>query len=127
MPLKDKEKQRERNREYQKKHYQKKKDYYKNKAKESKGRVKEQFEELKKTLSCKICGESHPATLDFHHKNPEEKEIIISQAVGRNWGWNSLKKEIDKCDVLCANCHREVHFNESRGALNKNGGSSISE
>lgn len=112
MPLKDKEKQRERNREYQKKHYQKKKDYYKNKAKESKGKVKEQFEELKKTLSCKTCGESHPATLDFHHKNPEEKEIIISRAVGRNWGWNSLKKEIDKCDVLCANCHRKLHYEE---------------
>ncbi len=113
MPLKDKEKQRERNREYQKKHYQKKKDYYKNKAKEYKVRVKEQFDEFKKSLSCKICGENHPATLDFHHKNPEEKEIIISKAVGRNWGWNSLKKEIDKCDVLCANCHRKLHYNES--------------
>jgi len=113
MPLKDKEKQRERNREYQKKHYQQKKEYYKNKAKESKKRVKEKFDEYKKTLSCKICGENHPATLDFHHKNPEEKEIIISQAVGRSWGWESLVREIEKCDILCANCHRKLHYEEN--------------
>jgi hypothetical protein len=117
MPFKDKEKQREKNREYQKKHYLRKKDYYKTKAKEGKKRVKEEFENFKKNLECEICGENHPATLDFHHKDPEKKEIIISQAVARNWGWSSIKREIDKCSVLCSNCHRKLHYDEKIGGL----------
>jgi hypothetical protein len=111
MPYRDKEKRKEKNREYQKKHYSQNKEYYLNKAKESKLRVKEQFEQYKKTLKCEVCGENHPATLDFHHKNPSEKEIIISESIWR-WSWNSIKKEIDKCSVLCSNCHRKLHYEE---------------
>lgn len=112
MPYKDKEKQREKNREYQKKHYEQKKDYYIQKAKEGKQKIKTEFEEYKKTLSCSVCGESHPATLDFHHVDRTKKDIILSQAVGRNWGWTSLKREIEKCVVLCSNCHRKLHYEE---------------
>ena len=111
MPYKDKEKQREKNREYQKKHYEQKKDYYIQKAKESKHRVREEFENYKKTLKCEVCGESHVATLDFHHKDTSTKEIIISESIWR-WSWNTIKKEIDKCAVLCSNCHRKLHYDE---------------
>ena len=113
MPYKDKEKQREKNREYQKKHYEQKKDYYIQKAKESKHRVREEFENYKKTLKCEVCGESHVATLDFHHKDPSTKEIIISESIWR-WSWNTIKKEIDKCVVLCSNCHRKLHYEEKK-------------
>jgi hypothetical protein len=113
MPYKDKEKQKEKNREYQKKHYENKKEYYITKARESKKKVKQEFDEYKKTLKCSMCEENHPATLDFHHTDPREKEIIISKAVSRNWGWESLNKEIDKCVVLCSNCHRKLHYEEN--------------
>ena len=111
MPYKDKDKQREKNKEYQKKHYSQKKEYYIKKAKESKLRVRQEFENYKKNLKCEICGENHSATLDFHHKEPNKKEIIISEAIWR-WSWNSIKKEIDKCSVLCSNCHRKLHYEE---------------
>ena len=111
MPYKDKEKRKEKNREYQKKHYSENKEYYIKKAKESKSKVREQYDDYKKNLKCEICGENHPATLDFHHKEPNEKKIIISESIFR-WSWNSIKREIDKCSVLCANCHRKLHYKE---------------
>jgi len=110
MSYKDKEKQREKNREYQKKHYQNNKEYYITKSRESKSKAREEFKEFKKNLFCEICGENHPATLDFHHKNPNEKEIIVSRAAGRGWGKQKIQNEIDKCIVLCSNCHRKLHY-----------------
>ena len=65
--------------------------------------------EFKKTLSCARCGESHPACLDFHHDNPEQKEIAIYQAIRLRWGERRVREEIAKCTVLCSNCHRKHH------------------
>ena len=76
---------------------------------ERKEKIRQWFEELKQTLACQRCGENHPATLDFHHRNPKEKEILISQAVHNGWGSERILKEIEKCDVLCANCHKRLH------------------
>ena len=70
----------------------------------------EELENYKKTLSCKKCGESRFYLLDFHHRNPEEKEYAISD--NPRAGLETIKKEIAKCDVLCANCHREWHYLE---------------
>lgn len=47
--------------------------------------------------------------LDFHHRNPEEKEFGIASYASR--AWYKLKPELDKCDLLCSNCHRELHYN----------------
>ena len=46
--------------------------------------------------------------LDFHHINPEEKDFMLSD---RNLilDWNEIKKELDKCILVCSNCHREIH------------------
>jgi predicted HNH restriction endonuclease len=112
MPYKDKEKQKEKNRDYQKLHYQKKKEYYKNKAKEREARLRIEFAEFKKTLACKECGENHPATLDFHHINPEDKDLAIADMIKRGWGIEKTKNELEKCIVLCSNCHRKLHYNE---------------
>lgn len=67
------------------------------------------FREYKATLSCIKCGESHPATLDFHHRDPNEKEIGVAQYMRKGWGKNRIMEEVAKCDVLCANCHRKLH------------------
>jgi len=69
------------------------------------------FNEFKKTLKCNRCSESHIATLQFHHTNPSEKEIAISNAV-RKWSVKRLLIEIEKCEVLCANCHAIEHYNQ---------------
>ncbi len=59
---------------------------------------------------CRICGETDAACLDFHHRNPDEKEGHIGEF--RRFGTERLLKEIAKCDVLCANCHRKFHRDE---------------
>lgn len=93
------------------------KEYYeKNKAKErsrtleTKQRQLQAFKDFKSQLSCKLCSENHPAVLQFHHTDPTEKEIEISLAVRLGWSKQRLQKEIDKCVVLCANCHFKEHY-----------------
>jgi hypothetical protein len=57
---------------------------------------------------CIICGYSkYLGALQFHHKNPEEKDPNYTAM--RNWSFERKKIELDKCVLLCANCHAEVH------------------
>lgn len=46
--------------------------------------------------------------LEFHHRDLTQKDFGISSR-GYTRSWNVVKQELDKCDILCANCHREVH------------------
>jgi hypothetical protein len=46
--------------------------------------------------------------LDFHHREETEKTTSPSNAIMK-WSWDRAKIELDKCDLLCSNCHREVH------------------
>ena len=58
---------------------------------------------------CEICGYNKCVeALEFHHLDPNEKEFGISKT-GNTYSWEKIKNEIDKCSLLCANCHREVH------------------
>ena len=58
---------------------------------------------------CMKCGYSKcMSALEFHHINPNEKDFGISQD-GLNKSWDKIKKELDKCILVCANCHREIH------------------
>lgn len=58
---------------------------------------------------CVDCGiEDHPAIYDFHHLNPDEKEFTIAHK--KQYTFNEeIKKELDKCVLLCSNCHRKRH------------------
>lgn len=56
---------------------------------------------------CEICGYNKCVNaLEFHHKNPLEKDFQIS---GSSKSFENLKSEVDKCLLVCANCHREIH------------------
>lgn len=58
---------------------------------------------------CLICGYSHcQEALDFHHLNPEEKEFSLAALHTTSFS-EKIMKELDKCVILCATCHREVH------------------
>ena len=62
-----------------------------------------------KEVPCAACGESHPwQCMDFHHKNPADKEFTISAINGTR---EQLELEISKCYVLCCMCHRKIHSN----------------
>ena len=95
--------------EYKRQYYLKNKKLCRQKADDRKEKIKEWYIDYKSKQKCEICFESCPACLDFHHINDEEKEICVAQAVARNWSISNIKKEIDKCVVVCANCHRKIH------------------
>lgn len=58
---------------------------------------------------CNVCGYNRCINaLEFHHLDPTKKDFGIS-AKGYARSWEKVKKEIDKCVLLCANCHREFH------------------
>ena len=59
---------------------------------------------------CSRCGYSKcTEALQFHHRDSKEKEFTISDA-GLTRSWAKLLAEIEKCDLLCANCHAEAHI-----------------
>jgi len=58
---------------------------------------------------CAICGYDRCLeALEFHHLDSEGKDFGISDK-GYTRSWKKVKEELDKCVMLCANCHREVH------------------
>lgn len=59
---------------------------------------------------CEICDYNRCiAALEFHHLNPESKDFLIS---GRYSLTDKVKNELDKCQLCCAVCHREIHWNQ---------------
>lgn len=59
--------------------------------------------------SCIHCGYNKcPDALEFHHMNPAQKDFTLS-GNGHCKSWEKVKAELDKCILLCANCHRELH------------------
>lgn len=61
---------------------------------------------------CAHCGGVfHQAAFDFHHRDPREKEYHLSQLLAAR-GFEAAKQELDKCDLLCSNCHRIHHAEE---------------
>ena len=56
---------------------------------------------------CEKCGYNKCIdALDFHHLDPKEKDFNVG---GKSFNLERLKKEVDKCVLVCANCHREIH------------------
>jgi len=60
---------------------------------------------------CKVCSESHLFKLAFHHMDPGVKEDRVSNMFGHRY--SLIQEEIKKCELLCHNCHVELHFNEN--------------
>ena len=67
-----------------------------------------------KARPCMDCGVQYsPWVMDFHHENPEEKAIAVSKCKTLA----KAKAEIEKCVLLCANCHRQRHYEERQSEL----------
>jgi hypothetical protein len=78
-------------------------------ANENRARHLQWFRNYKKDLECEECGEDHPATLHFHHLDSEEKEMAVGEMPHRGYSKERIKEEMEKCRVLCANCHIKEH------------------
>lgn len=101
-------------RAYNKNWYLRHKYRLREKQKLRKANLRKWLEEYKSNLRCKVCGEGHPACLQFHHRDPTEKNFTIGGFIGR-WKYVTLKQlkdEISKCDILCGNCHAKLHWTE---------------
>lgn len=62
---------------------------------------------------CERCGYDRCIdALEFHHHDPAQKDFSIS-AKGYTRSWRKVLEELDKCVMLCANCHRELHASKS--------------
>jgi len=63
---------------------------------------------------CQLCGYDRcHAALEFHHLDPTKKDFSIS-ADGTTRSWKRVQTEIEKCVLICANCHREIHAGVSQ-------------
>ena len=94
---------------YARQHYKENKEKYINKRRELRARYQKEYHDYQKTLSCSECGENHVACIEFHHLNPELKEFNISRKAGYG-PLKTLMSEIEKCIILCSNCHRKLHY-----------------
>ncbi|MCU0642056.1 MAG: hypothetical protein MUF61_00560 [archaeon] len=110
MPILDPEKRSE----CRKRWYSKNKKSVINHVKERKLKIRKWLEEYKEGLKCSRCSENHPATIDFHHKNKSKKEQEISYLAWFGYSIKRIKREIEKCEILCANCHRKAHYKNNK-------------
>lgn len=60
---------------------------------------------------CRQCGyDNCDAALVFHHRDPASKDFAVAGNSHRYKTMEELKAEVDKCDLLCSNCHMETHY-----------------
>ena len=71
--------------------------------------MRERCNQIKHATGCHFCQELEPICLDFHHRLQFEKHLSISEMINRHSNWDKIITEIEKCVVVCANCHRKVH------------------
>ena len=119
IPYADKERQKAYNKEYRKQYYQKNKRKIQDRINSYRRQMRIKYREWKSTLSCVKCGYSHPAAIDFHHviKSPDNQRVTD---LVRNGRFGAAKKEaLERCIVLCSNCHRVLHDEENRAESQK--------
>lgn len=76
--------------------------------------IRSKVDDYKMNHGCSLCDEKEPVCLDFHHR--KDKDELVSRLIAQ-LSLRRLEKEIAKCSLLCANCHRKLHkglFSEDR-------------
>lgn len=64
---------------------------------------------FKEANPCFSCGEQDRKKLEFHHYNPSNKFMEVSQMVRQNFDWSDIMDEINKCITVCQCCHTRIH------------------
>lgn len=108
MPYKDPE----RRKQYSREHYQANKVYYARRSRDGRMRLKQLVKEIK-TTPCADCKQTFPFyMMEFDHRPGEEKVSTVS-ALMRHGTREQVMNEIRKCDIVCANCHRQRSWDRS--------------
>jgi len=101
-------------REYMREYYKEHKDEQLASGRERYRKKRIQWNEFLTTQKCVHCGMSDPECLDFHHLDAKQKDNSVSAMLTHSW--KRILAEIEKCIVLCANCHRKEHARLKREA-----------
>lgn len=73
-------------------------------------RIRAQILEFLSDHPCVDCGESDPIVLEFDHIDRKDKFKDISRLIAGHYSWLTVHREIIKCEVRCANCHRRKTY-----------------
>ncbi len=85
-----------------------------NKRKKSYRKIRREWvDNIKREKECIKCKEERWFCLAFHHLDPEMKKFTIAECVSRSFSKKAILEEIDKCVVLCNNCHQHLHYLEN--------------
>jgi hypothetical protein len=95
-------------REYSREWHQRNKDRRREQRRQRRQDNLQRYRDFKKTLKCERCGFSDYRALHFHHL--VDKEYNPSSMLGEGMSWDKFLREIEKCIVLCANCHSIEHY-----------------
>ena len=111
MPYADPEKARL----YARAHYETNKQTYKDRAREYSDQQRDRLRSIKdeaKSVPCADCGVQYPPyVMDFDHVTGGPKRFNLANAPRAAVSTATMQTEIDKCEVVCANCHRERTHN----------------
>ena len=116
MPYKDHIIRAAKNKTFNLSWYQRNKDRHRDTQRINRRKARDEWIEFKSSLECQKCGFKHPAAIDFHHTNPENKEGEVNNWA-RNGQYARARAEVEKCIPLCSNCHRILHFEENRARI----------
>lgn len=86
------------------------KECHKKKSKKNYDKKVSAVAEYKSNCGCAKCGETRPYVLEFHHRDPFQKDYTIANRARASL--DSIMSEIQKCVVLCSNCHQAFHHLE---------------
>jgi hypothetical protein len=95
----------------QQRHYYRNKDEWHERIKNRKSELKSWVNETKAEAGCNRCSEGHPACLDYHHIDGD-KDRGVSKMAKDGVSKDKIREEMEKCIVLCANCHRKEHWDD---------------
>lgn len=100
-------------RQYRRDYYYRNRKDCKSKVNERRSILRKRLFEYKRGLNCDSCPENHPACLDFHHPDGfGSGRSALRKLIRAGASWAMIMKEIRKCVVKCANCHRKWHYEE---------------
>jgi hypothetical protein len=123
VPYKDPVQRRDYNRRYQKLYYEENKTKRRSEVANRRKDIRKWFDDFRRNSECAVCGlngKDCPWLLDFHHTDPANKENSISYLVNNGYSKKRILSEIEKCEVLCANHHRQHHWEKRRNKLSSN-------
>lgn len=94
-------------------------EYTRNRNKQVRTERRAWMDDYKVKRGCCKCGyNAHPVALELNHIDPSNKEFTVSRMLGAGYQWEKILAEIDKCEVMCSNCH-QIHTYENKHSVPK--------